>query len=154
MDLQLSDQVRAVAQAEFVRPASRAGKEGFSIPVRDLMKSLEARGFPRNHTPQICSALQTKKFLRENGLEIVDIDGPDSKMSTTVVVHYRIKGNVPGLESNPRAESPVDSKEEEPQARAKRLVDKLRGLLKQEIADYGGAEAFMRWVRSEDEDAA
>jgi hypothetical protein len=39
--------------------------------------------------------------------------------------------------------------------RALRLTEKLRGLMKDEIAVHGGAEGFMRWVRSdEDEDAA
>jgi len=46
--------------------------------------------------------------------------------------------------------------EETPSARAFRLTERLRGLLKEEIAAYGGTEAFIRWVRgySEDEDAA
>jgi hypothetical protein len=34
------------------------------------------------------------------------------------------------------------------------LTEKLRGLLKEELAEYGGGEAFLRWIRSEDEDAA
>jgi len=42
---------------------------------------------------------------------------------------------------------------EDPGDRAFRLTEKLRGLLKNEIAAYGGGEAFMRWVRSEDEDS-
>jgi hypothetical protein len=30
----------------------------------------------------------------------------------------------------------------------------MRGLLKEELAEYGGGEAFLRWIRSEEEDAA
>ena len=44
--------------------------------------------------------------------------------------------------------------EESPEARAKRLVGKLRGLLKDELAEYGGGEAFIRWVRGYDEEDA
>jgi hypothetical protein len=45
--------------------------------------------------------------------------------------------------------------QESPKERAFRLTEKLRGLLKEEIAAHGGTEGFMRWVRSdEDEDAA
>ncbi len=40
---------------------------------------------------------------------------------------------------------------EEPEVRAKRLCDKLCGLMKDEIAAYGGAEGFMRWVRYDEE---
>ena len=154
MKTQLSDQVRAVAQSTFVKPAYQSGRKEFSIPVKKLMDSLQAQGFPPNHTPQICSALQTGKFLRPNGLEIVRIDGPKSKTSTTVVFHYRITGSISGLQQPSRAAASAEAEQENPQARSRRLTDKLRGLLKEEIADRGGAEAFIRWVRSEDEDAA
>jgi hypothetical protein len=44
--------------------------------------------------------------------------------------------------------------EEDPAARALRLSEGLRGILKEELHEYGGGEAFLRWIRSEDEDAA
>lgn len=154
MKTQLSDQVRAVAQSKFVQPAYQSGKKEFSIPVKELMGSLQAQGFPPNHTPQICSALQTGKFLRPNGLEIIRVDGPRSKTSTTVVIHYRITGSLSGPDQSPRGTISAKAGQEDPHARSRRLTAKLRGLLKKEIADYGGAEAFIRWVRSEDENAA
>ena len=154
MKSRLSDQVREVAQETFVKPAHDAGKKEFSIPVRELMKILENQGFPRNHTPQICHALQTDKFLLPNRLRVIHVDGPKSKTSTTVVVHYSIIGSTSSAEKSPRSTVPAETRQENSEARAKRLTDKLRGLLKEEIAAYGGADAFMRWVRSEDEDAA
>lgn len=30
-------------------------------------------------------------------------------------------------------------------------MEGLRGLLKEEFAEYGGGEAFIRWIRSEDD---
>ncbi|MGB6194467.1 MAG: hypothetical protein WBF42_18520, partial [Terracidiphilus sp.] len=42
---------------------------------------------------------------------------------------------------------------ETPEAWASRVTGKIRGLLKDELAAYGGGEAFLRWVRSDDEDA-
>jgi len=36
--------------------------------------------------------------------------------------------------------------------KAQRLVGKLRGLLRDEIASFGGTDAFMRWVRSDDDE--
>jgi|HubBroStandDraft_5_1064220.scaffolds.fasta_scaffold437213_2 hypothetical protein len=156
MNQGLSNQVRAVAQAKYVEPAIRSGKREFSIPVRDLREHLRAQGFPGRHTPQICSALQTSKFLRENGLEIEKVIGPPSRMSSTVVVRYRVADSPirVGVGKTREATEPTEQEQEDPAARALRLTEKLRGLLKEEFAAAGGGEAFLRWVRSEDEDAA
>jgi hypothetical protein len=152
----LSDQVRAVALEKYVRPAILADKAQFSIAVRDLMLHLQADGFPEKNWPQVCTAIQAQKFLRANGLEIESIDGPPKKQSPTVVVRYRVasqtamptKGTVgwEGEAANVGGETPEEW--------AHRLTGKLFGLLKEELAEYGGGEAFLRWVRSEDEDAA
>ena len=156
MNQGLSNQVRSMAQAKYVQPAIRSGKSEFSIHVRDLREHLLAEGFPGRHTPQICSALQTSKFLRENGLEIEEIIGPRSKMSSTVVVRYRVADSTkrPGVGKTPVGAEQMERDQEDPAARALRLTEKLRGLLKEEFAAAGGGEAFLRWVRSEDEDAA
>lgn len=154
MKISLSDWIRTAARAKFVKPAADAGRKDVSISIRELIGVLEADGFPRNHTPQICNALQTEKFLRANGLKITGIDGPKSKTSTTVVIHYSISGKT--LDSNaPSGTAMPDSAvAEDVEARAQRLTDSLRGLLKKEIAAQGGTEAFIRWVRSDHEDAA
>src|SRR3569833_2142843 len=89
MNIGLSDRIRVLAQEKYVKPAVREGKSSFSIRVRDLLNDLHAEGFPGGHTPQVCNALQTAKFLRENGLKIEEVEGPPSKMSPTVVVWYR-----------------------------------------------------------------
>ena len=84
----LSDQVRSVAKDRYVKPALRSGHTDFSIKVRSVLDDLVPLGFPVNNTPQVCNALRSDKFLRENGLVITSVDGPPSKLSTTVVVHY------------------------------------------------------------------
>ena len=38
---------------------------------------------------------------------------------------------------------------EEHSDRAFRLTEKVRGILAEELAAFGGAEAFLRWVRSD-----
>src|ERR1700739_764624 len=106
MKNQLSDQIRTVAQAKFVKPAHDAGKTKFSISIREITGILQSQGFPRNHTPQICNALQTEKFLRANGLKITGIDGPKSKTSTTVVIHYSVTGDKSAPEGLSRAATP------------------------------------------------
>ena len=146
MDLRLADQVRAMALLKYVGPAKKAGSMEFSIAVKDLLKDLETVNFPLNYTPLVCNSIKTKGFQLENNLEITRVDGPKSQTGTRVVVHYRIVG-VGNAAGNA-------ARNEDPGARAKRLTEGLRGLLKRELADKGGAEGFIQWVRSDDEDAA
>jgi hypothetical protein len=152
-EIGLSDRVRSLVGDRFVRPALKAGKNRLSIGVKDVLNDAEMGDFPRFRTPVICQALLGNKLLTQYGLEIESVDGPPSKLSRKVVVHYRV---VHGASASaplapPEQKSPVA---EDPAARAKRLTEKLRGLLKKELAEYGGAEGFMRWVRSEEDDAA
>lgn len=148
----LSDQVREIAERRYIHPAIQAGQNHFSVSVRELMKDLRPIGFPPNNWPQICSAIQAGKFLRANGLEIESVDGPQSKQSSTVVVRYRII-NPPGASALPSVKlgSP-DAKQETPEEWAHRLTGQLSGLLKDEIKEFGGTEAFIRWVRGYDEE--
>jgi hypothetical protein len=150
----LSDQVRAVAKDKFVTPAKQSGKDDFTIRVKGLLNELVNLGFPPNSTPLVCNAIRSERFLIDNGLEIVGIDGPPSKLSTTVVVHYRVEAKSKGTMAR-KAVSELDVERlEDPATRAKLLTDLLRGLLKEEIREHGGAEGFIRWIREDDEEAA
>lgn len=146
MAIGLSEYIRSIAQAKYVNPAIRRGDSRFSIRVRDLIADLQADGYPPSYTPQICSALQTRKFLLENRLEIEEVEGPPKKVSPTVVIRYRALGNQGGSEGAASLTPSV----EDPSDRAKRLTGKLRGILREEMLEYGGGEAFLRWVRSEE----
>ena len=154
MTTKLSDQIRLLAREKYVRPALRNGKTRFTIIVKAVWNDLQDEGLPvTGRTPQICSALQTKKFLKENGLEIEEVEGPPSKVSPTVVVHYRVVK--PGQSEQPpkahdREKGPLN--EETPEEWAHRVTGQIRGLLKEELAEYGGAEGFIRWVRGYDEE--
>ena len=151
MNYGLSDQVRSVALERYVKPAIEAGKTHFSVAVRDLMRDLQPKNFPSRNWPQICSAIQSGKFLRANGLEIEGIDGPPSKQSPTVIVRYRLTKTA----SLSAASKKKDVRQEEtPEEWAERVTKKLQGLMKEDIAAHGGAEGYIRWVRSHDEDAA
>jgi hypothetical protein len=154
MAVGISERIRALAKSKYVARALASGRDEFSIRVRDLIGDLKSEGLGSGHTPQICSALKTAKFLRENGLEIIKVDGPQSKMSPTVVFSYRVSKadgqSAAGSDSAARGRHT----EEDPAERATRVARKLRGVLKQELSEYGGGEAFLRWIRSEDEDAA
>ena len=150
-----SHQVRELVVERYFEPALRAGKRQFTVSVKAVLQDLVARGFPPSNTPQICTALRKRSFLREQGIEIERVEGPPSKMSTTVVYHYRATGSGTRTNATEKVENvPTDPHPEGPSERAFRLTEKLRGLLKDELAEYGGGEAFVRWIRSEDEDAA
>ena len=156
MAAKLSDRIRGLAREKYVKPALKNGKARFAIAVKALWNDMQAEGLPvAGRTPQICSAVQTKKFLRENGLEIENVEGPPSKVSPTVVVHYRVAAAGESAEcAKTHEREPEPLSEETPEDRARRLTEKLRGLLKEELAEYGGAEGFIRWVRGYDEEDA
>jgi hypothetical protein len=150
--MNLHDSIRRVAIEKHLLPAVRANRTEFSIQIRNLMEEAASEGIsPDQRVPAFCRSIQTRRFLDDNGLSITRVDGPKSGLSTTVVVHYRIK-------DHPSHRKPVQaqpSPSEERTQRALDAFDRMRGLLKDEIAAFGGAEAFIRWVRSdEDEDVA
>jgi hypothetical protein len=149
----LSDKIRLLVKEQYVQPALKLGSERLSIRVKDILNDVAGDASARGRTPAICEVLQGNKLLRENGLEIEGVDGPPSKQSTTVVVHYRI---LPEALLAGRSESTGDAGAlvETPKERARRLTNSIRGILKEELAAYGGGEAFMRWVRSDDDEAA
>lgn len=153
--MDLSNQVRDLARRNYVRPAVAAGKGRFSVAVRDVMRDLVRSGFPPSNWPQVCTALRKKTFLREEGIEIESVDGPPSKMSTTVVYHFRVANQEPTVTQVPAPpnENPGGAAETA-EAKALRLTEGLRGLLKEEMAEFGGAEGFLRWVRGYDEEDA
>jgi hypothetical protein len=149
-----SEFVRAMVSEKHVLPALQDGKSHFTVAVKDVMAELVAHGFPAGNTPQVCTAMRKKSFLREHGIEIEGIDGPPSKMSTTVVYRYRRTNQQPHLMRPMEQPATNAVGTETPEEWAHRLTGKLSGLLKEELAEYGGGEAFLRWVRSEDEGAA
>jgi hypothetical protein len=149
----LSDAIREYARAKYVLPVVAVGKIEFEIRVRDVWEAMKAQGYEMTgRMPQVCSALQTGKFLERNDLALISIAGPPSGQSPTVVFHYKVIGaktamgpaeSLNDIETSPTAETPEEW--------AHRMTGKLYGLLKDEIAGMGGTEAFIRWVRSEDD---
>jgi hypothetical protein len=147
-----SDRIRTRAWEKYIEPQIQSGKRLIQLEIKPLMKEMESEGFPANHPRQFCKALQKRAFLRDKNLVLDRVDGPPSGTSTTVVLHFSYGGG--DFSFAPTEESTAH---ESPAQRAFRLTEKLRGLMKEEIAAHGGAEGFIRWVRSdedEDEDVA
>jgi hypothetical protein len=144
--MKLHQAIREIAR-EFVSDARRKKQAEFAIAVRELMGRAKDAGISTaGRTPAFCSAIQTKEFLEDDrldeGLEIVRVDGPESKRSTTVVVHYRFRG---GADPAARSEGParVIDRDNDPLMR-------LRGVLKGAMRE--GAAAFLRELRRDKED--
>jgi hypothetical protein len=148
--------IRQFAKEFYLKPALNRGDEVVAIPVKAVETELKKSGFTSGRTPMVCSALSGKKFQQENEIILDHWEGPASGQSTTVTYYYRWAGaqrksgtaSVPGPGKAPAALL------EDPEARAKRMVEGLRGLLREEIAAYGGTEGFMRWARSDEDEAA
>ena len=133
-----SNKVRELAVRNYVAPNFRNRKREFSIPVRSLLQALKDEGFPAGNTPQVCSAIRSRKFLADNHLSIAKVDGPPSGQSTTVVVHYRFTQH-----EEPEADEATAER------RAIALVRESVGLLQPAIEQFGGPEGLLRWIRSE-----
>jgi hypothetical protein len=144
-----SQLVREVAVRNFVNPARERGLKEVTIPVRQLRDMLVPTGFPVKNIPQICSALEAVEFRRANQFKSMSVDGPASKRSTTVVFHFFFQE--PEKQTSTSAQPDMQTIETS-KARAERLTGKLFGLLKEELAEYGGGEAFIKWMRSEEDD--
>jgi hypothetical protein len=139
--MKLHEQIRELAEREFVARSRSAGKTEFVIAVRDLMAKAQAAGISTSgRTPAFCNAIRTLDFLDENGLEVSGVEGPQSKLSTTVVVHYRFRG-VPhsraGLADLSSVAAPDDP------------LMRLRGVLKGAMRE--GAAAFLQELRRDKE---
>jgi hypothetical protein len=137
--------IRKFVSETYVRPARDRGQTTLAIPVKRVEEDLKKVGLQTGRTPLVCSAIRGNKFQDENEILLDRWDGPPSGQSTTVVFHFH-------LAEKARAQAADPAGMESPEDRAYRLTEKLRGLLKDEMAEYGGGEAFLRWVRSEDDD--
>lgn len=141
-----SERIRQVAWDRIIQPQINSGRARIDVEIKPLMKQLESEGFSKNRPRQFCTALQKESFLAEKGLILDGKDGPPSGTSTTVVLHFKLANG-----SWPKVATTL---EETPEQRAFRLTEKIRGLMKDEIAAHGGGEAYLRWVRGVEEEAA
>ncbi len=120
-----ADKIRVYAREKYVVPARNRKEMRFSIRAGDVVRELGMSG----RTPAVCSALKGRKFWQGNHLRLVEVSGPKSGLSTTVVCTYEFADTQPS--SVPR---------EEPWKR-------LRGALKDVFAELGGGEAYLRAER-------
>jgi hypothetical protein len=121
-----ADRIRVFGKEKYVLPARQRKEKRFSIRVGDVVRELKLTGL----VPAVCSALKTGEFLKSNDLELVEITGPKSGQSTTVVYTYEFTGT------------------KQSSAHGDDSWKRLRGALKDVFAELGGGEAYLRAERS------
>jgi hypothetical protein len=121
-----ADKIRGFGKEKYVLPARRKRQKRFSIRVGDVVRELKLKS---GLVPAVCSALKTNQFLESNALKLVEINGPQSGQSTTVVYTYEFSQSEPAL---PAEEDSWNS---------------LRGALKDVFEKYAGGEAYLRAER-------
>ena len=120
-----ADKIRHHARDRYVIPARRRNEMRFLICAGNVVNELHMSG----KTPNVCQALKGPKFLAANNLLLVDVSGPKSGLSTTVVYTYEF---IDGMQSSTQQERPWT---------------RLRGALKDVFASLGGGEAYLRAER-------
>lgn len=125
----LADSIRSHVVDHYIDPACRRGEETITIVAKAILRDLQLRG---DRAPSVCRALDAKKFCREHDLELVRVDGPKAKSSTTTAFTYRL---------------PQRAETGRPQP-VRNAIRDLRGIGKDTFAALGGGE---RWLRKERE---
>lgn len=124
-----AESIRAHVHAQYIEPARRRGDETITVVAGTVLRDLQLRG---DYAPSVCSALRARKFSAENDLELIRVDGPRSKSSTTTAFTYRLPRRSERGRSQP----------------ARNAIRDLRGIGKDMFAAVGGGE---RWLRKERE---
>jgi len=87
--LSKADRIRAYALEHYVRPWRRSGEKHLSIRAGDIVRAMGLH----NATPNVCSALEGRKFQSEAGISLIRREGPIR--STTTTFHYESNQIIP-----------------------------------------------------------
>ena len=120
-----ADKIRSYSREKYVLPARKGRYRRFSVRAGDIVRDLKLTG------RAVCSALNSREFLRNNSLELVRRSGPKSGKSTAVIYTYEFVDAPGSLE--PASQG---------------AWSQLRGCLKEVFANLGGGEAYLRRERA------
>ena len=84
-----ADEIRGYALEQHVRPWRRSDEKRLAIRAGDIVRGMRLH----NATPNVCSALASRKFHYEAGIVLVHREGPSQ--STTTTFHYESGGAMP-----------------------------------------------------------
>ena len=122
-----ADRIRSQVAKNHVVPARRRGDETVTVVAGVVLRELELRS---DRAASVCSALRAVKFRKKNDLELMRVDGPPSKQSTTTTFTFRI------LKSTASGERP-----------ARHALRDLLGAGKATFTALGGGEQWLQRER-------
>ena len=122
-----ADRIRSHVAESYVAAARRRGEKTVTVVARDVLRDLELRG---DRAAAVCDALSRPKFRKQYDLELVRVDGPPSKQSTTTTFTF-------GIPQRPEAGDGA----------RRHAVRDLRGVGKALFAALGGGEQWLRRER-------
>jgi hypothetical protein len=125
-----TDRIREYVRRQYIEPARKRGDITVRIVAGDVHKALRLQ----NRSPQVCSALRSRKFLEENRLALEKAEGPPGGASTTMKFTYRMLDV-----------APARSGSDDPLMR-------LWGIGREVFQSLGGGEAFIRSEREHFDD--
>ena len=99
-----ADRIRGYAAEEYVRPARQSAGGTVRIKAGDIVRGLGLK----NKTPNVCTALRSKIFQEQYGVELLEEKGPPSGMSTTVVFTYKLVDRDQAKGTKPKSPSAFD----------------------------------------------
>lgn len=124
-----AERIRQHAREKYVLPARNRKQMRFSIRAGDVLREM---GMSTRNMPGVCDALKGPRFWQANNLRLLEVSGPPSKQSPTVVCTYEF--------ADARDANPEPSQADEAWLR-------LRGALKDVFANMGGGDAYLRAER-------
>ncbi len=139
-----SDAVRELVIRDYIQPARVGNRRRFAITQGELKAKMVELGFPARNANQIGTSIEADFFLKNNGLRLCSPKSQSRKNEAVYEFEF-----VDTVQGKPAVSTGAV---ETPEQRAERLLGRLLGLMKDEIAAHGGTEGYMRWVRSDDED--
>ena len=123
--MSLADTIREYARRHYVEPARIRGQQVIRIVAGDVHKALGLR----SRVPAVCQALESRTFLKNNGLILQRREGPPSGRGTRAVYVYSSGGNGRTTEG---ADDPLR---------------RMSGLAQDLFPNPGGFEAYIRRLR-------
>ena len=94
-----ADEIRAYALKRYVLPWRGSDEKHLLIRAGDVVRGMGLH----NATPNVCSALASRKFQRNAGIALVGREGPHQ--STTTTFHYEPDGTTPDPPMRPQKSS-------------------------------------------------
>jgi hypothetical protein len=133
-----AEKIRQYARQNYIQPAIQRGERKVQIRAGDVHNAMKLH---RQH-PNVCQALESKIFLKDNNLILETKEGPQSGQSSTMVYTYQLP-----QETSPLREDPPGTGQN-----LLKLLD-LKGIGKEVFASLGGGENFLRSERKAFADA-